>query len=298
MYLGAFPAPMDRDTKVLALIVIASIAAPLALIAALLSSGVDFLDFMAALMLLIFLPILVLSIYMWATGKGAMFIAGYNTSPKAVRDLYDSKALAKFVGMVVTIFLVMLLIGLELLLLDVSETLSVVLIAVGTIFLFASLVYMNTGGRFLKEGADPSKVVITDKERKRNRAIILAVLGVSAIVLVAVFFSITSGSVDASLGDDALQVTAPFVDENILYADVSSVELRDTFDNGRRVGGFGGTEISSGNFQNDEFGRYTLARYNDVQSCIVVHHANGVLVFNLDTADGTERAFEDLRSRV
>jgi hypothetical protein len=44
-----------------------------------------------------------------------MFIAGYNTSPKAVRDLYDSKALAKFVGKVVTIFLVIILIGMELL---------------------------------------------------------------------------------------------------------------------------------------------------------------------------------------
>jgi hypothetical protein len=30
----------------------------------------------------------------------------------------------------------------------------------------------------------------------------------------------------------------------------------------------------------------------------VVHHADGVIVFNLDTADGTVRAFEDLRSRV
>lgn len=289
---------MDKDTKVLALIVIASIVAPLALFVALLSSDVDFMDLMAAFMLLIFLPILVLSIYMWATGKGAMFIAGYNTSPKAVRDLYDSKALAKFVGKVVTIFLVIILIGMELLFLDISTTLPLILIAVGTIFIVACAIYMNTGGRFLKEGADPSKVVVTEKDRKRNRAILLSVLGVTAIILVATFLLISSGSVNVSLADDALHVTAPFVDENIPYSDVSSVELRDTFYNGHRVGGFGGTEISSGNFHNDEFGRYTLARYNDVQKCIVVHHGNSVLVFNLDTDDGTVRAFEDLRSRV
>lgn len=290
---------VDRNIKILSLVVILSIAAPLALIAALFSGGLGSTSLLTqALILMIVLPILILSIYMWATGKGAMLVAGYNTSPKAVRDLYDSKAMTRFVGMVVTIFLVIMLIGLELLFLDISETLSLVVLAASVVFLIASLVYMNTGGRFLKEGADPSKVVITDKERKRNRNIALAALGVIAVILVAVFLLTGSGSVSASLEDDALQVSAPFVDERVPYADVTSVELRDSFDNGRRVGGFGGTEISSGNFQNDEFGRYTLARYNDVQSCIIVRHAGGVLVFNLDTGEATSRVYEDLRTRL
>jgi hypothetical protein len=299
MKMDLLPALVDRSSKILLLIVVASIAVPLIVLMASFNGGSGTMDIVSqALILVVVLPLLSLSVYMWVTGKGAMLVAGYNTSPKAVRDLYDSKAMAKFVGMLMTVFLAIVLVAMELLFLDISTTLFFVLLAAGIVFLVASLVYMNTGGRFLKEGADPSKVVITAKERKRNRNIVLAALGVTAIILVSVFLLIGSGSVSASLENDGLQVSAPFVDERIAYGDVTSVELRHGFDDGRRVGGFGGSEVSSGNFMNDEFGRYTLARYNDVESCIVVHHSGGVLAFNLDTDDGTARMYEDLLSRA
>ncbi|MBI0584391.1 MAG: DUF3784 domain-containing protein [Methanomassiliicoccus sp.] len=290
---------MDRSTKFLLLAVIASIAAPLVLFALLWGGSVDEVDLIVhGLIIATILPLIVISMYMWKTGKGAMLIAGYNTSPKAVRDSYDSKALAKFVGKILTITLVIMLVALEMLLLNISTNLFWALLSGSMIFLFASIIYMNTGKRFLKEGAELSKVVISDKDRKRNRAIVLAAIAITAITLVAVFFFAGSGSVSASLEDDGLQVNAPFVDEHIPYDDITAVELRGSFDNGRRVGGFGGSDISSGNFQNDEFGRYVLARFNNVESCIVVHHSGGVLVFNLDTADGTARMHDDLRSRL
>lgn len=290
---------MDKGTKVLLLIIIASIAVPLALLAAVSAGGTDTTDLvMQALILAIVLPLLSLSAYMWATGRGAMLIAGYNTSPKAVRDQYDARAMAKFVGRMLTAFLVMLLVGLESLILTESTILFWILIAATIGIMLASLVYMNTGRKFLKEGADPSKVVITPRDRKRNRTVVIAALGITAVILIVALSLIGSGSVTASLENDDLTVKAPFVDERVPYVEVTSVELRDTFDNGRRVNGFGGTEVSSGSFENNEFGRYTLARYNDVESCIVVHHAGGVLVFNLDTADSTARAYEDLQSRT
>jgi len=289
---------VDRSTKILSLVVAVSIALPLTLVAALSAGGAGTADLATqGLILAIVLPLLSLSAYMWATGKGAMLIAGYNTSPKAIRDLYNSKTMAKFVGKLVTAFLILLLTGLEALILGL-EALFLFMLAVAIVLLAASLVYMNTGRRFLKEGADPSKVVITDQDRRRGRMIALAALGITGAVLAAVFFLSTTGSVSASLEDDDLVVTAPFVDERILYAEVTSVELRDGFDNGRRVGGFAGTGVSSGSFQNDEFGRYTLARYDAVANCIVVHHSGGVLVFNLATAEDTANIYEQLMTRA
>jgi hypothetical protein len=43
------------------------------------------------LLLSIIVPLIALSAYTWATGRGAMLIAGFNTAPKAVKDLYDSR---------------------------------------------------------------------------------------------------------------------------------------------------------------------------------------------------------------
>ncbi len=88
------------------------------------------------------------------------------------------------------------------------------------------------------------------------------------------------------------------MNELIPYEDVTAIDLRDSFDDGRRVGGFGGTEVSSGHFENEEFGRYVLARYNSVDSCIVVHHSGEVLVFNLDTTERTIHLYDEMRSRL
>lgn len=250
------------------------------------------------MLLLIMLPLMALSIYMWATGKGSMLVAGFNTSPKAVRSLYDSTAFAKFVGMLVTAFSVILLLGMEALILFDSMTLFWIALIISLAILFIGLYYMNTGNRFLKKGASLQDVVISAEDRKRSRSVVIAGLAIMITILIAVFFFLGSRSVSVSLEDDIVQVSAPFVDEIISFEDVTSVELRDDIDNGRRVGGFGGTKVSSGNFENDEFGRYTLARYDDVDRCVVVHHSGGVLVFNLDTPESTMSMYDEILTKI
>ena len=150
------------------------------------------------------------------------------------------------------------------------------------------------------DGRDQAVLIhaMSAKDRTRSRKIAIASLAVTAIILIAVFAFIGSGKVSASLDPDGLQVSAPFVNEKVPYEDITSVELRASFDDGRRVGGFGGTEVSSGNFQNSELGRYVLARYNSVPNCIVVHHAGGVLVFNLDTVDDTTSMYHELLTKL
>lgn len=296
---------MDSSNKsLIAVAVIAAFAIPLFVVLYLWSAGGDPIDLMIqAIFLFSLVPVIVMSAYMWATGRGAMLLAGYNTSPKAVRDLYDSKALTRFIGMSMTVSMILMLIALESIFLFDGMLPFWVLFIVSLVVLFAGLIYANTGSRFLKEGVTPQDVKGTAaeeirKNKGRNTKItILSIVSV-AVVLIGVFFFIGSGSVNATLTDDILKVEAPMVGESIQVDDISNVEWRDSFDNGRRVGGFGGTDISSGNFQNDEFGRYTLASYNSVPGHIVVHYSGGVLVFNLDSEEKTVQMFNDLQERL
>ena len=165
-----------------------------------------------------------------------------------------------------------------------------VLIPISLAIIIGGIVYMNTGGRFLKEGATDPKLLRTEEDKKRERQTLYAllVLGaiITAVIVIVLVLVAPAGGVDASLQDDGLKVDAPMVNKLIPYDQIDSVELRDDLDIGRRVGGFGGTNIRSGNFNNDEFGRYVLASYNDVPLHIVVRHSGGILAFNLSTVGG------------
>ncbi|MDI9379146.1 MAG: hypothetical protein QM390_05515, partial [Candidatus Thermoplasmatota archaeon] len=88
------------------------------------------------------------------------------------------------------------------------------------------------------------------------------------------------------------------VNETIAYSEISSVEIIDDFQAGHRVMGFGGFSIQSGEFSNDMFGDYTLARYADVGKVVAVHHSGGVLVFNQNSDAATSAAYDQLISRL
>lgn len=132
---------------------------------------------------------------------------------------------------------------------------------------------------------------------KRNLAIGVGVLVVLLIAMVAVLLN--TGHVDAHLEDDALVIDATMMHKTIAYTDIESVELRDEFDAGTRVGGFGGLKVATGNFRNDEFGTYKLAIHTGMRPVIVVHCTDSsVVVFDAGSPDGTRAMFEDLQSRI
>lgn len=125
-----------------------------------------------------------------------------------------------------------------------------------------------------------------------------AVAVVVTAVLVAVVLMMGYGSVTASMDDDSVTVDAPMMHEDILYDDIVSVELRDGFDRGDRTWGFSGSEISSGEYSNEEFGSYRLAVYKDNSLCIVVHTADEAIVFNLQDGDSTRELYGALSDAV
>ncbi len=294
---------MERDTKILLLAVGISLMVPTALTALLLASSIDIIDVVVhAILLFSMVPIIGLSAYMWATGKGASLIAGYNTSPRAVQEQYDSEKMARFVGKLVFFSMIPMLLALESIFILNYSWPFWVLLAASMAIIVVGIVYMNTGGRFLKEGAMDPKLLITEEDKKSNRQMtygLLAITGIVTVVIVIILLLVApAGSVTASLEEEGLKVEAPMVNDLILYEDIASIELRDDLDTGRRVGGFGGENVRSGNFQNEEFGRYVLASYNAVPLHIVVHHSGGVLAFNLETEESTRQMFDQLQAKL
>ncbi len=193
-----------------AVVLVISVIVPMAMAMTLFAGALDALDLtIQALLLTTMVPLITLSAYMWATGKGAMLIAGYNTSPKAVRDMYDSRAMAKFVGMLLMIFMAIMLAGVESLVLVGNTMLFWALFLISIGILISGIYYINTSDRFLKEGVNPRDAKMTADDRKRNRKVLIAVFTVIAIILVAVFALVGSGSVSASLETDGLHVQCP-----------------------------------------------------------------------------------------
>lgn len=295
---------MDRAAKLLTILVAISIIVPPVFLWYLWNDGAEPVDLVIqGLFLCSLLPLVFVGAYMWATGKGASLISGYNTAPRALQKMYDPQALARFVGMLLTVSLPLMLAALESIFLADNMLLFWALLAASIAVLIGGIVYANTGGRFLKEGVSKEDLAkATAEAKKGNRDILLALGVISGIMITFVVIILVlvapAGSVNAALEDDGLQIEAPAANRDIAYGDITDVELRQSFDPGRRVGGFGGSEVSSGNFRNEEFGRYVLAQYNDIPEHIVVHHSGGVLVFNLDSSERTIQFCEDLRSRL
>ena len=143
---------------------------------------------------------------------------------------------------------------------------------------------------------------MTEKEKRdvkhRYRAVIVLTAVILVVVTILVAWAMTAGHVDAELKDDRIEIRATLMNEDITYADITSVELRDDVDYGNRVGGMGNPKFSTGNFKNGEFGKYRLAIHNDVKECIVIHTTDMVVVFNMSDGESTASMYRELLDRI
>ncbi|AUD13268.1 MULTISPECIES: DUF3784 domain-containing protein [unclassified Planococcus (in: firmicutes)] len=83
-------------------------------------------------------------------GKGAFLIAGYNTMPKEEKSIYDGPAMARFVGKLLFALAFSMLFWLAGMLLE-KNWMFYIGVALFLGFTGGALIYMNTGGRFLKQ---------------------------------------------------------------------------------------------------------------------------------------------------
>ena len=141
---------------------------------------------------------------------------------------------------------------------------------------------------------------VSSKAGPRTKIYAVAAIGMISAVLVAVIcITCFAGHVNASMDEDSLHIDAFMVNEDILYTDIVSVELRDNMDYGDRRAGYGGMGYLSGRFSNSEFGNYELAVHKGTSDAIVVTYGSGShLVFNLSDNAQTQTFYSDLSARV
>ena len=95
----------------------------------------------------------------------------------------------------------------------------------------------------------------------------------------------------------SLKVKAPFVDLDIVYSDIQSLELRMKFSPGIRVWGYGAIHKGAGQFDNKEFGTYTFSGDTRIPAFIVVRYSgNRILVFNAVDEGHTRSLYDSLKS--
>jgi len=290
---------MENSKKLAIVLVSSSLLAPLVLLFFSLETGFFDSKFgVVLLMTFIMLPLAAAGVYMWITGKGQWAISGYNTMGKNQQAYYDGEKLAKDVGkFLVIISLICIMLGA---IAYFPNTMLVFAVLMGALFaaIAAFLVYAGNGKRYLKD-----QMRTPPPPSKEDRKVMWAIAGVSlssaVVVFVLVFLLMGSGSVNASANDEKLYIDAPMVNRSLNYEDIVSVELCEDMDLGSRVGGFGGSKVLSGNFNNKEFGDYTLACYKDIRTYIVVEPVKGkMLVFNRNSVEETVDFYNELVEKI
>ncbi|MDD4454551.1 MAG: DUF3784 domain-containing protein, partial [Candidatus Methanomethylophilaceae archaeon] len=211
------------------------------------------------------LPLILIGSYL-LTGKGSKAVSGLNTaSPERLAKI-NVKEVTKAAGAFVIVLSVLIYLFMKTIQFDPAR--SWVFLAAILLFTAIALIYINRAERFKRRPGDPEQEEFKPLSRKTVAAILLSTIALLSVTVLLTF----SGSVNVSVGETHLSVESFMVDETIAYSEISSVEIIDDFRAGHRVMGFGGFSIQSGEFSNDMFGDYTLARYTDVGKVVAVHH--------------------------
>lgn len=120
---------------------------------------------------------------------------------------------------------------------------------------------------------------------------------IAAVIFVAVTaFSLFRGSepVELAFHDDEMTITgpegAPFV-VTIPYQDIRAVSEADALEPGVRREGLDTGRCRFGSWRNGAYGDYTLCASPHISSYIVLDTADGVVVFNYESADSTHHLY-------
>jgi hypothetical protein len=167
---------------------------------------------------------------------------------------------------------------------------SVVLAALGQA-LFSLSIGMGailTYGSYLKK---------EDNVLKSAYAIIIS--GTIFAILVGVVILMFTGNIQYEFTEECLKVDATYWQlSTVGYEFVDSVEFRENFDMGIRNYGFYSAKLSLGNFQNDEFGSYTLYAYNKCDSAVVIKSGEHILVITGQDIAETQELYNSLKTRI
>ena len=132
-----------------------------------------------------------------------------------------------------------------------------------------------------------------------NRKAIIISVSVSVLILLGVMVLMFVGDIETDFAQDSFTVDSSFYNEiSVKYDEIDSIELRDEFDPGSRVMGFGSARLLMGNFKNSEFGNYTLYAYTGADSCVVIRSGDKTLVITGSDSAETEKIYQELSAKA
>lgn len=175
--------------------------------------------------------------------------------------------------------------------LTIGALIFAIVLSVGVPTVYSYLLYR----KHCAEGVEYEPVF--DKEQDK-KALWISRIAVPAIIVgVAVLMAVGDMSVDFEA--DRFVVQATFSETlTIAYENVDSVEFRETFSAGSRYMGFGSPRLSTGVFQNGEFGRYTLYAYTSGEGAVVLKRGDDILVIVGKTLEDTRNIYETLAEKI
>jgi len=138
----------------------------------------------------------------------------------------------------------------------------------------------------------------TPKTKEEKAAIKITAVFVP-LILVGVAILMFTGSIQYEFTEDSLKIDATYGEYSTVgYEFIDSVEFREEFDFGTRNMGFGSAKLSLGNFNNDEFGNYTLYAYTACDSAVVIKSGEHILVITGANEAETQTIFQTLQEKI
>jgi len=199
-------------------------------------------------------------------GKGLNLIAGYNTMSKNKKEMYDKRAFGRFTGWIIIAFSLCLAIvpfGIHF----QNEVIVNIGIGIGIALILGSVIYMNTGKRFIKKNIPEMSENKNVNHSNKNTKI--TVIGVLVVVFVGSGIMFYQGSKDPIINifDKNIEIKAMY-GVTIDFSEITDILLIDKSMSeigvGMRINGFGGIgKALKGHFRSDRAGETLLfVQYN------------------------------------
>ncbi len=120
-----------------------------------------------------------------------------------------------------------------------------------------------------------------------------------AVILVGCLFVTLTGDIRVRYDDTSFTVEASFYDDiTVAYADIEDMEYREENFPGKRIFGFGSARLLLGQFENEEFGRYTRYTYKNPEACVILMVGENRLVLSGRNIEETRQIYQALLSRI
>lgn len=246
---------------------------------------------MAAISLIITLLLAIISVIL-LSGRGAYFIAGYNTSRAEDKARYDEKKLCRFMGAG------MLLITILLFIMTVFK--GVLPSWFSTFFILATLadVIAMTYIANTKCYKNAEQMNENGKEHGKKTVNSKTSIGISVVILCITGVILFTGNINMDYGKETFTIKATYwADKEIAYHNIENLEYSENTVSGNRVGGFGSPRLQMGNFKNNELGTYTRYTYTKCNACVVLTVKDNKIVINGKNKEKTQAIYEELSQR-